>query len=73
MWLMDKKMVIQWIVTAVLRLAAGAVAYKFGKDAVNEQTWTAIGEGAIAALLAVVSIYTSVKARKNLLETPPPQ
>lgn len=68
---MDKKQTVQWIVTAALRMVAGYLAIKFGKDAIDEQTWTALGEGLAGAILAGLSIYTSVKARKTLLATEP--
>jgi len=70
---MDKKQTIQWIVTAVLRLVAGYFAVKFGKDAVTEPTWAALGEGLAAVVIGGISIWTSVKARKQLLATPPPK
>jgi len=69
---MDNKKTIQWIVTATLRLVAGYVAVKFGKDAVDEQTWASLGEGCAAVIIAALSIWTSVKARKTLLATPAP-
>ena len=70
---MDKKQTIQWVVTAVLRLVAGYIAIKFGKDLVDEQTWTTLGEGLACVVIVVLSIFTSVKARKTLLAQEPPK
>lgn len=70
---MDKKQTIQWVITAVLRLVAGYLAIKFGKDAIDEPTWTALGEGLAAVVIAGVSVWTSVKARKALLAQEPPK
>jgi len=73
MWNVDTKQTIQWIVTAALRLVAGYLAIKFGKDAIDEKTWQALGEGLAGAALAIISIWTSVKARKTLLMQKPPK
>ena len=73
MWRMDWKQTIQWIITALLRLVAGYLAIKFGKDAVDQDTLGALGNGLAAAAIAGISIYTSIKARKKLLATPPPE
>lgn len=69
---MDSMQTIQWIVAAVVRLAAGYVAIKFGKNCVDDVTWTNIGAAFAGLAIAGVSIYSSVKARKTLLATPPP-
>ena len=70
---MDKQTIL-WIVTATLRLLAGAVAGKFGWDAATQETTVQTAAGAVAALVLVgISIYTSVEARKVLLATPPPK
>lgn len=69
---MDKQTIL-WIVTAALRLLAGAVAGKLGWDAATQEANVQTAAGGVAALVMVgISIYTSVKARKVLLATPPP-
>jgi len=70
---MDKQTIL-WIVTAALRLLAGAVAGKLGWDAATQETNVQTAAGAVAALMLVgISIYTSIKARQKLLATPPPK
>jgi hypothetical protein len=70
---MDKQTIL-WIVTAALRLLAGAVAGKLGGDAVTQETNVQTAAEAVTALVLVgISIYTSVKARKTLLATVPPK
>lgn len=69
---MNQSDTIKWVVAAVLRLVAGYVAVKLGKDAVSGETWTALGDGLAATAIAVVSIWTSVKGRRKLLNTTPP-
>ena len=67
------KTTVQWIVTSALRLLAGYFAVKFGKDAVDEQTWASLGDGLVAVVIAGLSIWTSIKARKTLLAAKPPK
>lgn len=70
---MDKQTIL-WIVTAALRLLAGAVAGKLGWDAATQEVNVQTAAGAVAALVMVgISVYTSVKARKVLLATVPPK
>ncbi len=70
---MDKQTIL-WIVTAALRLLAGAVAGKLGWDAATQEINVQTAAGAVVALVLLgISIYTSVKARKVLLATPPPK
>ena len=70
---MDKQTIL-WIVTAALRLLAGAVAGKLGWDAATQETTVQTAAGAVVSLVLVgISIYTSIKARKVLLATPPPK
>lgn len=70
---MDKQTIL-WIVTAALRLMAGALAGKLGWDAATQEAnvQTAAG-GAVALIMVGISIYTSVKARQKLLATEPPK
>ena len=69
---MDKQTV-QWIITAVLRLAAGYCAVKLGENAIAGETWTALGDGIGAAIIIGVSVWTSIRGRKTLLKTKPPK
>jgi len=70
---MDKQTIL-WIVTAALRLLAGAVAGKLGWDAATQEASVQTAAGAVAALVMLgISIYTSVKARQKLLATEPPK
>jgi len=69
----NKAETIRWIITAALRLLAGYVAIRFGKEAVAADTWAALGNGLAAVVIAVISIITSVKARKTLLNAEPPE
>jgi membrane protein YdbS with pleckstrin-like domain len=70
---MDKQTIL-WIVTAALRLLAGAVAGKLGWDAATQEVNVQTAAGAVVALVLVgISIYTSIKARQKLLVTEPPK
>lgn len=69
-WLSRNKTILQWIITSLLRLLAGYFAVKFGKDAIAQESWDALGEGILAVLIAGSSIYTSVNARRKLAEAP---
>ena len=70
---MDNKTVILWVVGIVVRGIAWILAAKLGLDAVESKTLAAqVGEGLGALLIAAVSIYSSVKGRKVLLNTEPP-
>lgn len=74
MWIMDKKMVIKWLVPVVARGIAWFLAVKLGMEAVeSEAVSTQIGDALGALALAGVSIYTSVSGRKKLLEAKPPK
>ncbi len=70
---MNKQETVRWIVTAALRLLAGYFVVKFGKEAVSADTWAALGDGLAAVVIAGLSIYSSVRARKTLLDTKPPE
>jgi len=70
---MDKQTIL-WIVTAALRLLAGALAGKLGWDAATQDANVQTAAGGIGALILVgISVYTSIKARRALLATPPPK
>lgn len=69
---MDTSKTIQWVVTAGIRLVAGYFAVKLGQDAISEQTWASVGSALSALVIAGLSIYSSVKARKTLAESEPP-
>jgi len=70
---MDKQTIL-WIVTAALRLLAGAVAGKLGWDAATQEANVQTAAGAVVALVLVgISVYTSIKARQKLLATEPPK
>ena len=69
---MDKKQVIQWIVAAAARGGAWALAAWLGFEATESQELgTTIAESLGALVLAGISIWTSIKGRKKLAETPP--
>ena len=70
---MNKTETIRWIVTALLRLVAGYVAVRFGEHAIAAETWAALGTGLAAFIIAGLSIYSSVRGRKALLDTKPPE
>jgi hypothetical protein len=70
---MDNAKVIQWIATAAARGIAWFLAGKLGLEAAqSNELGTALAEALGALVIVSVSIYTSVKARKVLLATPPP-
>ena len=69
---MNMKLTVQWVVTSAVRLLAGYFAVKLGADAAMEQGWTSLSEGLVAATIAGISMYSSLKARKKLLEAQPP-
>lgn len=70
---MDKQTIL-WIVTAALRLLAGAVAGKLGWDAATQAANVETAAGAVVALALVgISVFTSIKGRKALLATEPPK
>ena len=70
---MDKTQVIKWAVWAVARGLAWILAAKLGYDATEAQSVAQAGAEALGAVALVgLSIYDSVKNRKKLLATPPP-
>jgi ABC-type uncharacterized transport system permease subunit len=71
---MDKQLAIQWLVTAAVRLIAGYFVVKLGGNAVAYGTTIdGFASGVGSAVLAGISLYTSVKGRQVLLNTPVPQ
>jgi hypothetical protein len=71
---MDKKQVIVWVGAAVARGIAWALAAKLGYDATTAQSTAAgITDALIALTLAGISIYSSYRGRKALLNTLPPK
>lgn len=70
---MDKKQLIAWMVPIIARGIGWILAAKCGMTAAESTDFATqiagwIGAGAIVAL----SVYTSLKGRKKLLMTPPP-
>ena len=66
---MDKTTTVKWVVTSALKLLAGYVAIRCGQNAVSADTWTAIGEGLVAAILAGAAIWHSVRDRKEIQQS----
>jgi len=70
---MDKVQVIKWLVPIVVRLIAGYLVVKLGIAASEADSLAAgAGEALGAVAISALSIYTSVKGRKTLLNQPPP-
>lgn len=68
---MNKSIVIKWIVAAITRGTAWGLAGWLGMEATQAgETSGQIGNAVAALILAGLSIYTSLKGRKKLLETP---
>ena len=73
-WIVDNAKVIQWIAAAAARGFAWFLAGKLGLEAAQSNELGTALAGALAALvIAGVSIYTSVRARKVLLAKKPPK
>ncbi|HUS91426.1 MAG TPA: hypothetical protein VM695_06220 [Phycisphaerae bacterium] len=71
---MDRKKIIEWITAAVARGVAWVLAAKLGLDATEAEGHGATIAGAVVGLVVVgISIYSSIKGRKRLLEAQPPQ
>lgn len=71
---MDHKQVIAWLVPVIVRGIAWVLAAKLGMTATESNDLAVQAGSAVGALALVgVSIYTSVKGRKKLLQTPPPE
>ncbi|HUT60766.1 MAG TPA: hypothetical protein VNA25_23215 [Phycisphaerae bacterium] len=71
---MDKKHVIAWLIPIVVRGIAWVLAAKLGLAAAESQDLATQIGGALGALvLAGGSIYSSVRGRKVLLATKPPE
>ena len=70
---MDYAIVIKWLIPVLVRGVAWVLAAKLGFAAVESQDLaTQIGAAVGALAILSVSIYTSVKGRQKLLNTPPP-
>ena len=73
-WKMDMKQVIAWLIPVMARGIAWILAAKLGLDAVEGKAIAGeVANWIGAGVLLAVSIYTSVKGRKRLLNTPPPE
>ena len=71
---MDNKQVIQWITAAAARGIAWVLAGKLGLAAATADDLSTTIAASLAALaVAGFSIYSSVKGRRQLLLTDPPQ
>ena len=71
---MDKAQTMKWIVAALTRGIAFALAGWLGMSASTSQSTGGMIANAIGGLvLAGISIYTSTKGRKKILATKPPR
>ena len=74
MFIVDKKQTIKWATAAIARGIAWALAGWLGMEStLATETGTQIGTGIGALVLAGISIWTSTKGRKKILDTPPPK
>jgi hypothetical protein len=70
---MDNKTVITWVAGIVARGVAWVLAAKVGMDAATaDSTAATVGQALVALALVGLSIYTSIKGRKALLNATPP-
>lgn len=70
---MSAKQVMAWVIPVIIRGIAWVLAAKLGFEASEADTLAGQAGPAIGALCLVgVSIYTSIKGRKKLLEAPAP-
>jgi hypothetical protein len=70
---MDYTQVISWVVSILTRGLAWVFAAYLGMEATKAQGFAAQAGTALGALALVgVSVYTSIKSRQKLLNTPPP-
>ena len=68
---MEKKVVIKWLAGIVARGVAWFFAVKLGMEAAEASTAAAaLMEGLLAAALAGLSVWTSVKGRRTLEKAP---
>jgi hypothetical protein len=71
---MDAKMIVGWIVGIAARGIAWVFAAKLGQDAASSQVNAQAAAEALGALVLVaVSVYSSLKGRKTLLNADPPE
>lgn len=72
-WIVDKKKLMQWVITAAARGIAWFLAVKLGVESVQAgHLGTSVAEALGALVLAGLSIYSSIKGRRKLLEAEPP-
>jgi len=70
---MDYRQVLKWLLPIVVRGLAWILAAWLGMEATAaDSNAAAIGEALLALVLVGISVYTSIKGRKTLLETPAP-
>lgn len=68
---MDNRQIIHWIAAATARGIAWFLACKLGLEAARSaELGTALAEALTAVAVSCIAIYTSVKGRRKLLETP---
>ena len=71
---MDNRQIIQWIAAAAARGFAWFLAGKLGIEAArSDELGTALAEALAALAVSCIAIYTSIKGRRKLLETPSPK
>jgi len=70
----DNRQITQWIAAAAVRGIAWFLAGKLGLEAArSNELGTALAEALAALAVSCIAIYTSVKGRRKLLNTPPDQ
>jgi len=70
---MEKTTVIKWVAAAAARGIAWFLAGKLGMEAAqSNELGLSIAEALAALAVAGIAIYTSVKGRGKILQTPPP-
>jgi len=70
----NKRQIIQWIAAAGARGIAWFLAGKLGLEAArSDELGMALAEALAALAVSCIAIYTSVKGRRKLLETPTPK
>ena len=71
---MNRKELIQWLTGILARGMAWFFAVKLGLAAAEAHSAATTAAEALAAVaLAAISIHSSIKGRKTLLNQPPPQ
>ncbi len=68
---MDNRQIIHWVAAAAARGIAWFLACKLGLEAArSDELGMALAEALAAVAVSCIAIYTSVKGRRKLLETP---